>query len=323
MSASKIAVIGASGHTGRFVVDELRRRGIEPIAVTRERVGDLSDAAKLDGALVGAAAVINCAGPFVDSARAVIEAALRAGIHYLDVTAEQRSALDAFEAFDAPARAANVAIVPVAAFYGGLGDLLTSAAIGDWASADEATIAIALDRWWPTQGTRRTGARNTVARLVLRDGKLEAQETPRATAVWNFGDSFGAQDVVELPFTETILLARHLRLSSIRNFINEAPLNDLRDPATGPPQAADAMGRSAQRFLVEAVVRREDLERRATASGRDIYAVTAPLVVEAVQRIVGGEVLQRGVRALGSLVDARGFLDALVARYSSLEVSYT
>ncbi|HTX56034.1 MAG TPA: hypothetical protein VMD47_02930, partial [Candidatus Acidoferrales bacterium] len=146
---------------------------------------------------------------------------------------------------------------------------------------------------------------------------------PRATAVWNFGDSFGAQDVVELPFTETILLARHLRLSSIRNFINEAPLNDLRDPATGPPQAADAMGRSAQRFLVEAVVRREDLERRATASGRDIYAVTAPLVVEAVQRIVGGEVLQRGVRALGSLVDARGFLDALVARYSSLEVSYT
>ena len=59
------------------------------------------------------------------------------------------------------------------AFYGGLADLLATAALdGRLAPPTRSTVAIALDRWWPTAGTRVTGRRNTATRLVVRDGRL-------------------------------------------------------------------------------------------------------------------------------------------------------
>jgi hypothetical protein len=66
-------------------------------------------------------------------------------------------------------------------------------------------------------------------------------------------------------------------------------------PDTPAPPAVDAHGRSAQTFLVDVVVRRGDRERRAVARGQDIYAVTAPLAVEAVDRILTGRTNTVGV----------------------------
>lgn len=67
-------------------------------------------------------------------------------------------------------RAAGVPLVPAMAFYGGLGDLLATAAAGDWAAPEEVRLAVALESWHPTRGTRRTGERNTAPRLVWTDG---------------------------------------------------------------------------------------------------------------------------------------------------------
>ncbi len=108
-------------------------------------MASIDDPASLDRAISGAAAVINCAGPFLDTATPVIEAALRAHIHYLDVTAEQPVAFAAFEQFADAAQDAGVVIVPALGFYGGLGDLLATAAMADWVAADEICIAVALD----------------------------------------------------------------------------------------------------------------------------------------------------------------------------------
>jgi short subunit dehydrogenase-like uncharacterized protein len=99
-----VAVYGAAGHTGRFVVAELERRGLVPVAVGRDeaklavagfatrgietRLTSIDDPGSLDRAFAGAAAVVNCAGPFMDTADPV--AALHLGIHYLGVTAEDR-----------------------------------------------------------------------------------------------------------------------------------------------------------------------------------------------------------------------------------------
>lgn len=335
----RIAVFGAGGHTGRFVVSELLRRGLDPIAIGRDaerlattglpdgveaRIATVDDPAALDRALQGAAAVINCAGPFLETAQAVTAAALRARIHYLDVTAEQMSALDAFERFDAAAKDAGVVVMPAMSFYGGLADLLATAAMGDWASADDIRIGIALDSWRPTLGTRLTGQRNTAPRLIVSDGKLTALPLPARETSWAFAEPFGVQEMVELPFSETILISRHLRTPELRTHLNLAPLRDLRDSATPPPTSADDTGRSDQTFLVEAVVRQGTAERRATASGRDIYAVTAPLVVEAVRRILAGA-LERGasepgVRAPGEAFDASAFLHALAPEPLAVEI---
>lgn len=97
--------------------------------------------------------MINCAGPFLDTAAAVAEAALRAGIHYLDVTAEQASAQATFEQFGDDALAADLVVLPAMSFYGGLADLLATAAVGDWDFADQVEVAVGLDSWRPTLGT--------------------------------------------------------------------------------------------------------------------------------------------------------------------------
>lgn len=321
-----IAVYGASGHTGRFVIRELARRGFTAIAIGRSaqslatadfpadvrcEVAALDDPAALARALSGAAALINCAGPFLDTAAPLVEAALQARIHYLDVTAEQPSALATFERYADAAEAAGVAVIPAMGFYGGLGDLLATAAMGDWTHADEARVAIALDSWLPTEGTRVTGQRNTARRLTLSAGTLQPLPDPAPQIAWSFAAPFGAQEMVELPFTEAVLIGRHLQVSELHTYLNAAPLRDVRDAATPPPVAADASGRSDQTFLVEVEVRQGTAVRRASARGRDIYAITAPLVVEAVERLLGAPAAPGGVFAPGARFDAKDFLAAL------------
>jgi hypothetical protein len=97
----------------------------------------------------------------------------------------------------------------------------------------------------------------------------------------------------------------------LHTYLNTAPLRDLANVATPSPVAADASGRSAQTFLVEVEVRQGSKVRRATARGRDIYAVTAPLVVEAVERVLRNAPAPGGVFAPGALFDAQDFLAAL------------
>lgn len=328
MSADRVVtVFGAYGHTGRFVVAELCRRGWTPILSGRDaeklaalgglfptleqRTASAEDPASLDHALDGSMAVINCAGPFLDTAVPMIEAALRARIHYLDVCAEQRAVLDVYERFPDAAKAAGVTVMPAMAFYGGLADLLATATLDDWPDADAIEIAVALDSWHPTAGTRLTGARNHYRRLVVTDGKLELLADPPPSREWTFPAPFGTQDVVELPLSEIITLSRHVRSAEVHSHMNLAPLTDLRDPHTPPPTPTDAQGRSAQVFTIDTVVRRNGQARRATAHGRDIYAITAPLVVEALQRISDGHSKAIGVVAPGEAFDARHFLESL------------
>jgi short subunit dehydrogenase-like uncharacterized protein len=156
-----VAVYGAGGHTGRFVIAELRRRGLPAIAVGRSaaslpagvpaRVAAVDDARALADAFAGCGVVINCAGPFLDTAQPVIAAAIQVRASYIDVSAEQSSALEVFERFDAPARAGGVTVIPAAGFYGGLADLLATALIGSDDAGVDLRVAIALDRWWPTR----------------------------------------------------------------------------------------------------------------------------------------------------------------------------
>ncbi len=336
-SGRTVAVVGASGHTGRFVVAELLHRGFSAIGIGREsgrlaaagfaergvamRTASMEDLASLDGALAGAHAVVNCAGPFMDTADVVAAAALRAGIHYLDVSAEQPSAQGLFDKYGDAAKTAGIVVIPAMGFYGGFADLLATAAMGNWPSAEEIRVGIALDSWLPTQGTRMTGKRNATRRLVIEDGKLVPLDQPAPRTSWDFPEPFGKQEVTEVPFSEVPVIARHLRVSRLGTYLNDAPLRDLRDATTPPPSAADERGRSAQTFLVEVVVKNGGKTRRSVAQGRDIYAFTAPLVVEAVERILDGRIRCVGAVAPGATFDATDFVRALAPEHLRLELS--
>lgn len=330
-----VTVFGAYGHTGRFVVAELRQRGWTPILAGRDaaklktladthpgsevRVATVEERESLDRAISGAAAVINCAGPFLDTAAPVLDAALRAGIHYLDVAAEQAAVLATFKDFADSARDAGITAVPAMAFYGGLGDLLATAAMGDWAAADELLILVALDSWKPTRGTRVTSARNHGRRFFFSNNRLERNNPPPA-CTWSFPPPFGQQEMEGLSLSETITISRHLKTPEIRAYLNLPALRDVRDPNTPAPTAADDSGRSSQIFLLEAVVRRGGAERHAMARGRDIYAIAAPIVVEATERVVNGLAKKTGVVAAGEAFDARDFLTSLGPEHLCFEI---
>ncbi len=329
----KIVVSGASGHTGRFVVAELERRALHAVLVGRDaeklsrlaaehpgmeaRVASIDDASSLDRALEGASLVIHCAGPFVDTAEPVIAAALRARAHYLDVTAEQRVTLATFERFAEPAREAGVVLIPSMGFFGALGDLLATTAMSDWTSADEIRVAVALDSWKPTQGTRLTGKKNPGPRSVYSNNKLTPLEDPPPSCLWHFPPPFGIQEVVAFPLTETIVIPRHLQAPEVQAFLNRTALYDLHDPNTPAPTAADESGHSDQNFLMHAVVRKGSEERTASVAGQDIYAITAPLVVKAAQEILRSDQRTAGTYAPGEIINAEEFLRALAAESPS------
>jgi len=64
-------------------------------------------------------------------------------------------------------------------------------------------------------------------------------------------------------------------------------------------------------LITDVVVRRNGVARRITAHGRDIYAITAPIVAEVIERILRGTRTRTGVAAAGELVDADDVLAAL------------
>jgi hypothetical protein len=327
-----VAVFGAYGHTGRFVVAELRDRGFIPLLAGRDteklralaaahpgsetRIASVDDPASIDQALDGAAAVINCAGPFAATAAPVIEAALRAGIPYVDVAAEIEANIDTFRCFPDRARAAGSTVLPAMAFFGGLGDLLATAAMGDWRAADEVHVAYGLSSWHPTAGTRAagkvSGQRRNGRGVRYTNGRIEYHDDVPATVEWPFPAPLGTRPVIaEFTLADVVTIPSHLPAAEVRTYMSAEAAGDLAAPQTPAPVPVDERGRSAQTFVVDVIVRSGGAERRAVASGQDIYAVSAPLAVEAVQRVLAGQAKTVGVASAGELFDAPDFLRAL------------
>jgi hypothetical protein len=237
---------------------------------------------------------------------------MRAGIHYVDVCAEQVSARATLNKFDEPARRAGVVVVPSVAFYGGFADLMVSSVLGDWwVCVDSIEIMIGLDSWHPTRGTRVTVDRRPAENLMITGGRLTPVSSEPRTKRWNFGHCLGEQDVVEVPFTETILISRHLKTDELHNYLSHVAVSDVLNPWTPAPKAADAMGRSAQRFVIDVVITRNGQRRRAIAKGQDIYAVSAPLACAAVERLLEGKFCLAGAHPPGFIFDAEDLLGSL------------
>lgn len=103
-----LMIYGAYGYTGELVTRLAVSRGHSPILVGRnesalrdlsEKVGmpyqviDLTQTQQLDEALSQVRVVLHCAGPYAITAQPMVEACLRTGTHYLDITGE----LEVFE----------------------------------------------------------------------------------------------------------------------------------------------------------------------------------------------------------------------------------
>jgi hypothetical protein len=222
-----------------------------------------------------------------------------------------------FADFDALARAAGRVVIPAAGFYGGLADLLASS-LASAGAIDEITVAVALDRWWPTAGTRKTGERNQVPRVVVMNGQIAPMPLATEETNWTFSPPLGKQSMVELPFSEIVTMASHLKADAIRSLFSRSALNDIRDATTPPPIAVDDIGRSAQRFELVVRIKQHGMTKTSGVRGQDIYAVTAPIVIDAALLLLEPDYRRCGALALAEAVDPNELLGLLHG--SALEV---
>ncbi|MFB8279848.1 cupin domain-containing protein [Nocardia colli] len=140
--SKNIAVYGATGITGGYLLTELHRRGFTPILVGRNetriraaavaadlpnaeiRVADLADHNALVAAFTGADVVISSLPAYVEHGAAVLAAAIEAGAHYTDMSGEQLFLKQVFDEFGPRAEAAGVSLVPGVTDSNLPGDLL-------------------------------------------------------------------------------------------------------------------------------------------------------------------------------------------------------
>lgn len=162
-----LTVYGATGYTGRLVVELLSSRGVplrlagrnseklhalrDAIAARGRPAPDLAVAALEDRSALETLAkrsrvILHCAGPFSDFGPPMIEACLRGGAHYLDITGEARF-MAATALRDGEAKKANIALVNAVGFDVVPSDLcvhLAASALGEGGAPEAIDVALAL-----------------------------------------------------------------------------------------------------------------------------------------------------------------------------------
>lgn len=123
-------IYGVTGYSGRLLVRAAKERGLRPLLGGRDeprlaalaaelgleyRVARLDVEAELDEALRGVQVVLHAAGPFSSTSRPMVEACLRAGAHYLDLSGEVLAIEGVFH-WDAEARRRGVMLMPGVGF---------------------------------------------------------------------------------------------------------------------------------------------------------------------------------------------------------------
>lgn len=321
---SAFVVYGATGYTGRLIVEEAVRLGLRPVLSGRNadavrslaapfgleaRPASLDDPRALDAALAGVRAVLHCAGPFHRMAQPMLEACLRNRVHYLDITGEI-AVFERMAASDVAAKAAGITLLPGAGF-----DVVPS----DCLAAHLHTRmpdAIALELAF-TGGTGLSrGTATTMVEGIAQGGAIRRDchivrvPSAYATRDIDFGDR--RRHCVTIPWGDVSTAFHSTRIPDIRVYAAVPPKTVRMMRLTRPilPLLGTA---PVQRFLKARIAARTpgpSAERRAGARSRlwgevrdaegrvmqsrlvapDGYSLTAMTAVAAAQRVAAGGV---------------------------------
>lgn len=278
----KFLLYGATGYTGQLIAEYAASFGLQPILAGRSadkikamaeqlnleyRVFDLSDTEALDAALRETPVVLHAAGPFMHTARPMLEACLRTGTHYLDITGEI-SVFEMASRLDAKAKAAGIMILPGAGFDVVPTDCLAVYLKSRMPDATHLQLAFAGLGGGVSHGTATTMAENLgEGGAVRKDGKIVRVPTGHKSMIVPFkakplfvmsipwGDVSTAYHSTGIPNIETYMafspsayrwvkLQRWfnwlLRTNLVKNFVK----NRIRQRPAGPSPERRAKAKS-------------------------------------------------------------------------------
>jgi short subunit dehydrogenase-like uncharacterized protein len=321
-----LAILGVTGFTGRLVLDEARRAGLQVRLVGRRgdalealanageevRVADARDNESLRRAFAGIEVVASLAGPFLELGLGPVKAAVDAGAHYLDTSGEQQWVGLIY----AEVRAGTV-VLPAFGFDYVPGDLAARLAAEKVdGPLDELVVAYSVKGVGTSRGTRRTiGHVMGQKQVAWQDGRLVPSSFGATTRGVRF--PFGERTVVEWSGTEPLTVPRHTDVRNVRSYLR-APAVVARAGGLGRlaapivraasrlgPSGPSAASRGKSRFTVVAEARGRGGNGRAVVEGTDAYGLTALLIVRGAEALLAGEARGTGVLAPAEAFDAR------------------
>lgn len=337
----RIAVYGASGYQGRLVAAELCRRGFGDglvlagrsaerlSAAARDvglpdaelRIARTDDAEALVAAFEGVDSVINCAGPFTVSGDAVLQAAIRARIHYVDTCGEQSFIKHIYDSYAASAEQAGITAVPAATDGGVPGDLLAHLLAARLGPLDELTSAHMIEGGGgPSRGSLRSvpavrDALQSGGELTYQDGAWLPGVPAARDEITLPGDDEPTR-MVGFPLQEVVSVPRHVRVRRVQSVAEAALASRLATPIASAmidelPDGPSEADRQKQHFtiVIDAISAEGDVAR-GVVRGIDTYGTTAVIAAEAARRLAT-DTARPGVRAPAEAFDPADFLDWL------------
>lgn len=225
-----VALLGASGYTGRLVARALDARGIDFVAAgrspsrVREAVDDLASAVDvrrvnvherdtLDALCGDVDVLITTVGPFTELGRPALESAVRMGSHYLDSTGEQPFMRWAFATQARSAADAGVTAVPACGYDFVPGDLLAHLAAAAVPRAREihASYLVRGPGMVWSQGTRRSIAAVMGGPSAAFEGeRLVDEGVAEVRRLSWFPKPVGPRHAASFPGGEPLTVPRHV-----------------------------------------------------------------------------------------------------------------
>ncbi|WP_255149702.1 saccharopine dehydrogenase family protein [Halorarius halobius] len=315
---------GAYGYTGELVAREANARGRDVVLAGR-RADPLDDlAAELDcerrvfpvdaaaDHLDGVDCVLNCAGPFAETADPMVDACLATGTDYLDVTGEME-VFEALAARDAAAEAAGVTLLPGVGF-----DVVPTDCLAAHL-AERLPEATHLRLGFDALGSVSPGTAATAVDslgeggAVRRDGRIQRVPSAWKSRRIDFGD--GERTAVTIPWGDVATAYYTTGIGNVEVYAGVPPGAVLALRASRPlepllslPLVTDTLQslvhrvaagpgerkreRTTCRVWGEArVVGESGIERRAVSRLRtpNTYALTVDSALAAVERTLSGD----------------------------------
>jgi len=127
---NQFLLYGANGYTGKLIARLAATYNLQPVLAGRTetnvkplatelqlpyRIIDLDNAAQLELALSEVKLVLHAAGPYVYTAKQMIDACLQTGVHYIDINGDI-SVFEMLKKYDAAAKEKNIMVMPGVGF---------------------------------------------------------------------------------------------------------------------------------------------------------------------------------------------------------------
>jgi len=303
--SSALLLYGATGFVGEEIARLSVENDLEPILAGRDgirieklgaelgvehRIFDLSDPQKIEQALKDVTVVLHCAGPFIYTSKAMVEACLQTGTHYLDITGEI-PVYEAVAARDAEARARGIMLLPGTGFDVVPTDCLALHLKQRLPSATHLRLAFKSEG--PAglpPGTQRTFIEMmSFGSRVRRNGQLEVPEQFGKTLQIDFGQ--GLTEATRITWGDVFMAHYSTGIPNIEDYAVglRAVAGHLLKHGVKPGPAAEERARTITHVWGEV---EDDQGRKATSRlhGPEAGVVwTARAALAAVRKILAGD----------------------------------